>query len=545
MTRTPEEQPDLPKKGAGGTPPVVTSVTSRWIVAISVVFGTFMSVLDVTVVNVALPHMMGSFGRTLSEITWVATSYSIAEIIMATMAGWWSTVMGRKRLYVISMAIFVVGSILAGTARNFEQMMLYRTLQGIGGGALIPVSMAILRETFPPREQGLAMALYGMGVVLAPAIGPVLGGWLTDVYGWPWIFYINVPFGIAGIVMVSVFLEDPHYLRRGVRRIDWPGILFLTFGLTGMQVVLERGQEYNWFESSWIVVGAVVTIASLVCLTFQEFRSSEPVINLRLLGNRALGAGSAIGLLFGIALYGSTFLLPAMLQTLLGYDAYHSGLTLLPRAGTIFLMMPFVGWLYNYFDARLLVTLGVALIVWAFWDLAHLSTAVSYDHLVPILIIMGLGMPFQFVTVTTLAISTTRRESMTEASSLYTLLRRIGGNIGYALLATIVERRTQFHRSRMVKNISPTNPAFAAASAGLASLLEMRGVPPTLGTKTANSVVDQFINQQAGMMAYNDASWFVGLLFLSSLFLVALLPGRAALLAKQREIEAAQAAAAE
>jgi MFS transporter, DHA2 family, multidrug resistance protein len=540
MTRTPEQHPGAPEDGgAPGAPPAVPeSVTSRWIVAVSVMFGTFMSVLDVTVVNVALPHMMGSFGRTLSEITWVATSYSIAEIIMATMAGWWSTVIGRKRLYIISLAIFTVGSIMAGTSQSFAQMMVYRVLQGVGGGALIPVSLAILRETFPVQEQGLAMSLYGMGVVLAPAIGPVLGGWLTDTYGWPWIFYINIPVGIAGITMVSLFLEDPHYLRRGVRRIDWTGIALLTAGLTGLQVVLERGQEYNWFESAWIVAGAVATTVSLIFLVWWELRVSEPVINVRLLRNAALGGGSAIGLLFGVALYGSTFLLPAMLQTLLGYDAFHAGITLLPRAATIFLMMPIVGWVYNYFDGRLLITLGVALIVWAFNDLAHLSTAVSFDHLLPILVVMGLGMPFQFVTLTTVSISTISRESMTDASSLYTLSRRVGGNIGYALMATLVERRTQFHRAQLVANLTVTNQLFTASSAGLAALLEQRGAPPTFGPMTATALLDGLLNQQAGMMAYNDAAWFVGLMFLAGLPLVLLLPGRAALRAQQAQARA-------
>jgi DHA2 family multidrug resistance protein len=441
--------------------------------------------------------------------------------------------LGRKRVYITSFVIFILGSILAGTAQTFPQMLLYRTIQGIGGGTLIPISMAILRETFPQEEQGIAMSLYGMGVVLAPAIGPVLGGWLTDHYGWPWIFYINVPFGIVGITMVSLFLEDPHYLRRGVRRIDWLGIALLTAGLTGLQVVLERGQEYNWFDSSWIVAGAGLTVASLLLLVFWELRVGEPVINVRLLRNTALSAGSAIGLLFGVALYGSTFILPAMLQTLLGYDAYHAGITLLPRAVTIFLMMPVVGLAYNYLDARALVAFGAGLIVWGFWGLAHLSATVSFGHLVPILVVMGLGMPFQFVTVTTVAISTVARESMTDASSLYTLSRRVGGNIGYALLATVIERRTQFHRSQLVANVTVTNPALTASSASAASMLAHGGVPPTLGPETSMGLLDRLLNQQAGIMAFNDAAWFVGLLFLASLPLVLLLPGRAALRAQR------------
>ncbi len=530
MTAASDSQAQLPSDTViNGAPPGPPSTTvSRWLVALSVVFGTFMSVMDVSVVNVALPHMMGSFGRTLSEVTWVATSYSIAEIIMATMAGWWSTLVGRKRFYIASFVVFTLGSVLAATAQTFPQIVFYRTIQGIGGGALIPVSMAILRETFPPNEQGVAMSVYGMGVVLAPAIGPVLGGWLTDQYGWPWIFYINVPFGIVGILMIDLFLDDPHYLRRGVRKVDWVGIVLLTVGLTAMQLVLERGQEHNWFESSWITGGAILAVTSLGSLFLWERRVPEPVINVRLLRNAPLSAGSAIGLLFGIALYGSTFLLPALLQTLLGYNAYDAGITLFPRAVTIFLMMPVVGLLYNYADPRLLIACGVGFIVWGFNGLAHLSADVSYWSLVPIMVVMGLGMPFQFVTVTAVAVSTVPREDMTSATSLYTLSRRVGGNIGYALIATIVERRAQFHRVHLVSHLTATNPALAASSAASSSLLVQQGVPPSLVPQTATGLLDALVNQQSSLMAYNDAAWFMGIVFLASLPLVLLFPGRRA-----------------
>jgi MFS transporter, DHA2 family, multidrug resistance protein len=520
-----DEGPSPPSESP--PPDAIAAAANRWIVAISVVFGALMSVMDVSVVNVALPHMMGSFGRTLSEITWVATSYSIAEIIMATMAGWWSTLVGRKRLYIASFIIFTIGSVLSGTSQTFTQMLIYRTLQGVGGGSLIPVSLAILRETFPPEEQGMAMSIYGMGVVLAPAIGPVLGGWLTDKYGWPWIFYINIPFSIVGILMVSVFLEDPHYLPRGVRRVDWGGIALLTVGLTGMQIVLERGQEEDWFASNWIVAATILTVLSLTILVFWELRRSEPVVNFRLLRNLPLSAGSGIGILFGIALYGSTFVLPALLQTLLGYNAYDAGITLLPRALTLFAMMPLVGWVYNYIDARLLIALGIGFIYWSFQGLAHLSTNVAFWNLTPILVLMGMGMSFQFVTLTTLSVSTVAREEMTSASSIYTLSRRVGGNIGYALLATIVARRSQFHRVHLVTRLIPTNPVFVTAHAQMATLLALRGVPPAVAPETATGLLDQLVNQQAGIMAYNDAAWLVGIVFLATLPLLFLFPGRA------------------
>src|SRR6266704_4587483 len=297
------------------------SAGKKWLVTFAVMSGTFLAVMDVSVVNVSMPHMMGNFGQTLSAITWVATSYSIAEMLMTTMAGWWSALLGRKRLYLASFVLFTLGSILAGTAQTFPQMLLYRVIQGLGGGSLIPLSQAILRETYPPEEQGMAMAIFGMGVVLAPAMGPILGGWLTDNYGWPWIFYINIPFSIVGMLMVSTFVEDPPYLQRGVTHIDWLGIVLLIVGLTSMQIVLGRGQEHHWFQSRGILAGTVVTVLTLASLVVWELRIREPIINFRVLRNIPLSVGAGVGLLFGVVLYGTTFSLPAFTQRLLHYPA--------------------------------------------------------------------------------------------------------------------------------------------------------------------------------------------------------------------------------
>src|SRR5215470_18169208 len=266
----------------------------QWLVTAAVMAGTFLAVMDISVVNVSLPHMMGNFGQTLSAITWVATSYSIAEMLMITMAGWWSALLGRKRLYLASLVLFTLGSMLAGTAQTFPQMLCYRILQGIGGGSVIPISQAILRETYPPEEQGMAMAIFGMGVVLAPAMGPILGGWLTDNYGWPWIFYINIPISIVGILMVSAFVEDPPYLRRGIAHVDWLGIALLTSDLTVMQLVLERGQEHNWFQSRWITAGALGTVLTLTTLVGWELRTREPIIQFRVLRNIPLSIGTGM-----------------------------------------------------------------------------------------------------------------------------------------------------------------------------------------------------------------------------------------------------------
>jgi len=507
----------------GGSAPQV----NKWVVAGTVVFGTFMAVMDISVVNVALPHMMGSFGEDMSSITWVATSYSIAEIIMVTMAGWWSTLIGRKRLYLLSFGLFTLGSILCGTAQTFEQMLVYRTLQGIGGGALIPVSQAILRETFPQEEQGMAMAVYGMGVVLAPAIGPILGGWLTDHYGWPWIFYINVPVSIIGMVMVGAFVFDPHYLRRGVRKIDWTGIGLLAVMLTSLQIVLERGQENNWFESRWIVFGSGVCALSLLVLIYWELRVDDPVVNFRILRNIPLTLGSAMGGIFGIALFGTTFVLPQFTQDLLGYTAYKAGLVLAPRGLTLMLCMPLAGWLYRYIDARILVISGILVIFWSYYDLSRLSLNAGFWNMVPMLLIMGVGMPFMFVTLTTVSLSTVNKADMTDASSLYTLARRVGGNIGYALVATLVARGVQTHRVDMISHVSPYNFNYQDYRAGAEALLGQWGASPTSIPQAADQIINLVVNRQALMMAYNDVSWVLGLMFLVMIPVALFIPSRA------------------
>ncbi|WP_022664026.1 DHA2 family efflux MFS transporter permease subunit [Desulfospira joergensenii] len=491
--------------------------TKKWLISITVVFGAFMAVMDISVVNVALPHMMGTFSEDLSTITWVATGYSIAEIIMITMAGWFSTLIGRKRLYLLSFAVFTLGSILCGTAVSFHQMMVYRIIQGLGGGALVPVSQAILKEAFGKEEQGMAMAIFGMGVVLAPAVGPIFGGWLTDHYGWPWIFYINVPVSIVGILMVMAFVEDPAYLKRGVNKIDWQGIVLLTLSLTSMQFVLERGQEKNWLESKEICAGLLITLVTGLGLVLWELKAQEPIMNLRVLKNRALAVGSFVGLIFGMALFGTTFILPQFTQNLLGYSAFQAGIVLAPRAVMLLIFMPVAGQLYRRFDVRGLLCFAILVLVWSYYDLSGLSLSAGFRKMVPTLVIMGIGMPFMFVPLSGISLSTVSRTDMIHATSFYTLSRRIGGNIGYAVVATLVARGQQVHRADLVAHVTPYNPNLSGYLHQLSGHLSGQG---------AMAFVDRVIIQQATMLAYNDVSMIFGLLFLAVLPFVFLLPSQ-------------------
>jgi MFS transporter, DHA2 family, multidrug resistance protein len=500
------------------------TTAGKWLVAASVMIGTFLSVMDATVVNVAMPHMMGSFGQDLLTITWVSTAYSIAEIIMITMSAWLTTMFGRKRLFLASMILFTVGSVLAGTSKTLTQMILYRVMQGIGGGSLMPCSQAIARETFPPAEQGMAMAIYSMGVVLAPATGPVIGGWLVDNYGWQWVFYINVPFCIVGLMMVSAFVNDPPYLKRGVASIDWTGIGLLTLGLTMMQVVLERGEEVDWFANKWIVVGSIIALAALLALVAWELHTDEPVINLRLFRNVPLSVGSSLGMVVGFALFGSSFLLPQFTETLLNYPAYQAGMVLMPRAVAMLLTMPVVGRLYNRVSPRILIAIGVVALILGYWQLGHFTLNVSFFNFLPILLMTGVGMGCSMVTMSTVSLSTMARSQMTGASSLFTLSRRVSGNVAYATLATMLARREQVHRSELIGSVGGTNPVFRSNDDQFRTFLSSHGLAPTPARRSDLAMLDQIINRQAIMMSYNDCFWLMAVMLVSILPFLFLLP---------------------
>ncbi|HUA33269.1 MAG TPA: DHA2 family efflux MFS transporter permease subunit [Candidatus Binataceae bacterium] len=506
------------------TPVNEVAPAGKWLVAASVMIGTFLSVMDATVVNVAMPHMMGSFGQDLLTITWVSTSYSIAEIIMITMSAWWTTVLGRKRLFIFSMVLFTIGSVLAGTSKTFTQMIFYRVLQGIGGGSLMPCSQAIARETFPPAEQGMAMAIFSMGVVLAPATGPVLGGWLVDNYGWQWVFYINVPFCIIGLLMVSAFVHDPPYLKRGVTKIDWTGIGLLTVGLTTMQIVLERGEEVDWFANNWIVIGSIIAALTMVGLVAWEMLADEPVINFRLFRNVPLSVGSGLGMVVGFALFGSSFLLPQFTETLLGYPAYQAGMVLMPRAVTMMLAMPIVGRLYNLVSPRILIAVGIVALIAGYYQLSHFTLYVGFWSFMPILILTGIGMGASMVTMSTVSLSTIPRSLMTGASSLYTLSRRIAGNIAYAMLATLLARRSQEHHSDLVDVVRRTNPTFRTTDAQFQSFLGNHGIASTPGRRADLVMMNNIVSRQSTMMAYNDCFWLMVLMLAVIMPFLYLLP---------------------
>ncbi|HVA66107.1 MAG TPA: DHA2 family efflux MFS transporter permease subunit [Elusimicrobiota bacterium] len=496
---------------------------NKWLVTGSVMLGVFMSVMDITVVNVAMPHMMGNFGVDLLSVAWVSTAYSIAEIIMITMSHWWTVLLGRKRYFLLSMAVFMAGSILSGFAHSFAQIIIFRMIQGIGGGGLIPCAQAIARETFPAEEQGMAMAVFSMGVIVAPAIGPVLGGWLVDHYGWPFIFFINIPICILAIAMTSAFVEDPPYLQRHFENIDAAGIGLLTVGLSLMQIVLEHGEEVDWFSSRWICFGAAGAVVALAAFVFWELRVQDPVIDFRLLKDPSLNAGCIIGAVVSVGLYGVGFLIPQWSQELLSYDATQSGLLLLPRAAMMFCLMPLVGRLYNKVSPRWMVLAGIAMLVMSYWLLARLPLAVGFWTFLPAMVLGGAGMAFSMVALSTAALSRIPKKRMTAASGIYTLARRVSGNIAYAALGTVLARRIQVHRFWLARDASPFNASYRAYSGAAVGYLR-RFVGVSHARVLEAALVNRMINRQASLMSYNDAFFIMAGLFALSIPLIVLLP---------------------
>jgi DHA2 family multidrug resistance protein len=506
---------------------VTQAPAGKWVVASTVVLGSFVSVMDFSIVNVAMPQMISTFGVSLDAITWVAVSYSIAEIILVTMAAWLSSLLGRKRFFVWSFVLFTAASLLCGAARSLEVMILARILQGIGGGGLIPLAQAIMLETFPEDERGMAMALYTMGVAVAPAVGPVLGGWLTDEYGWPWIFYINLPLGVFGIFMAIIVLSDPPYMQRQLSRIDVVGIILLTIGLTALQLVLERGEREQWFESSFIVVAAIVAGVTLVMLVVWELYEEEPVMQLRLLKNVPFTAGVCLGAIFGITLFGSFFVLALFLQHLQGYSVMDSGLFQMPRMLIMFIVTPIAGRLYNYIDSRLLIGCGIGLMMIGYLDMAGFTLEVGWVQMMPSFLLTGAGMSFMFGPMSAAVMRAVPLPLLTAASSLYTLGRRIGGNMGYALVASQIDHRAAFHRARLVEHVTPYDVSTTQALDGLTGRLAAGGgLPPGLAEDSALKLLDGTVNRHATMLAYNDIFWLMGMLFVFGVPFLLLLGGR-------------------
>ena len=494
-----------------------------WIIAISVMFATFMEVLDTTVVNVSLPHIAGSLSATIEEATWALTSYLVANAIILPMTGWLASRFGRKRLLMMSVVGFTAASFLCGLAPTLGALIVFRVIQGATGGALQPLSQAVLLEAFPPEDRGKAMGFWGLGIVVAPILGPVLGGWLTDTYSWRWVFYINIPVGIASIVMTKLFIFDPPYLRTESRKVDYWGIGMLAVGIGALQIVLDKGQQDDWFSSPRILVLAIVSAVTLVALVFRELMTDAPIVDLRVFKARTYAVGVFLMTVVGFVLYGSMVLLPIMLQTLLGYPALQAGIAMAPRGVGSFFMMPLTGIMTGKFDPRKLLTAGLliggATLAW----LAALNLQAGYWDIFWPQLIQGAGMALLFVPLTTVAMDPIPRERMGNATSLFNLMRNIGGSVGIALTGTMLARKQQEMTSLLGAHVNPYDPAAQAMFNQMRGAFMASGADSTTASNRAYAAIFGMVQRQASMVSFVGLFQLLGVLFIALVPLILLM----------------------
>jgi MFS transporter, DHA2 family, multidrug resistance protein len=482
----------------------------KWLIAIAVMLGATLEVLDTSIVNVSLPHMQGSFSASRDEITWVLTSYLVANGIMIPLTGWISARFGRKRYFMFSVLVFVVTSGLCGAASSLVQMVVFRLLQGAAGAAMIPSSQAIMMETFPPEEQGLAMSVWGMGLLTSPMLGPTLGGWITYNWNWRWNFYINLPIGIFAAIMVSVFVHDPEYIRKSqaaARKIDYLGILFLALGLGLLQIVLDRGQRADWFAASWVCIFTAIAALALILLVIREFQFSEPILDLRIFNIPLFDVSVVIVLVMMLVVYGLNLLNPLFFQELLGYSPWKSGLAVMPRGFGTLTGMFLIGQLSRRgFDTRWLVGVGFMFLAYALWTMSLWSLDVSMSNIYWPMICSGFGSGLIFPAMSAATLACVSKERMGYAASLYNMMRNTGSAIGISLVTNLLNSREQLHQAYLGEHITSFN----------AWQLDQMG-PRTPGSPVLELIHGMITNQprgfgmiyeslqhQASLLAYND-----------------------------------------
>ncbi len=489
----------------GERPPI-----NKWVVALVVMLPTFLEVMDTSVVNVSMPHIQGSLSAGVDEVTWVLTSYLVSNAIIIPITGWLSGLFGRKRYLIFSILIFTGASILCGAAPSLDVLILARVLQGLGGGGLQPLSQAILLETFPRREHGMAMAVYGMGVVMAPIVGPVLGGFITDQWSWRWVFYINVPAGILAILLTIFFIVDPAYIKRQVFRIDRWGLFLLATGLGALQIVLDRGERLDWLQSNFIVILTMIAVLALVLFVIVELRAEHPVVDLRVFKDSAFSAGTAIMFLGFFCLFGSFVLLPLYAQELMGYTAFWAGLILGPGGVSSFIVMPIAGILMKKgVKARFILLAGLSTTAYALYMMSNYNLQADFYAIALPRLIQGIGLGGFFVPLSAAAFAGIHVEKMGNASGVFNLLRNLGGSFGVAVSSTILSQRAQVHQTFLSENITPYNPAFRNAYNHAAGVMRMHHMAAS--SKGGLAFVYGEVMRQANMLAFNDTFYVLAI----------------------------------
>ena len=504
-----------------------------WLIAVVVALAAFMEVLDTSIANVALPYMAGSLGASNDESTWVLTSYLVSNAIVLPISGWFAGVLGRKRFFMLCLAIFTVSSLLCGIAPSLAAIIAFRVLQGAGGGGLQPIAQSILADTFPPQQRGLAFALYGITAVIAPTIGPTLGGWITDNYSWRWIFFINLPVGIVTLLLVLRLVEDPPWIKRisgAGMKIDYIGVALLTLGVGALQVMLDKGQEDDWFGSRFIVTLAVIAGVGLVSLVIWEWFQKKPIIEVRLFRNVNFLGANAMMFILGIMLFSSLVMMPQFLQTLMGYTAESAGLVLSGGGLVLLFLMPIAGTIVSKIQARYIIGFGWLLLAYGmYYSTQYLDLAISFGSASFLRIVQIVGLGFLFVPINLVAFVGMPAEKSNSVSGLINFMRNIGSSIGTSLVTTLIARRAQFHQVHLAAYVSPGHPSFTQAVQGLAARLTASGIEVTQATSEAYARLYQALIGQATTLAYIDTFWVLcfgaGIMFLLSFALKRNQPG--------------------
>ncbi|MCX5706093.1 MAG: DHA2 family efflux MFS transporter permease subunit [Candidatus Omnitrophica bacterium] len=494
---------------------------SKWIIALAVVLPTLLEVIDTSVINVSLDHIRGALSAGIDEATWAITAYLVSNAIIIPLTGWLSRVFGRKRYLLFSVTLFTVSSFLCGSATTLSALIFFRIIQGIGGGALQPISQAILLEAFPPAEYGMAMALFGVGVMFGPIVGPVLGGWITDNWSWNWIFYINIPIGIISVLMIMLFIQDPPYLKRIKEKIDYMGLSLIVIGIGCLQVVLDKGQRDDWFSSQFIMSLAIVSVVCLIAFVFWELRRCEPILNLRQLKDVSFASANVIQCVTFLVLFGSILLLPLFVQQLLGYNAFLSGMVLAPGGIATLISMPISGKLIQKVNPKAVLAFGLLVTTYSIFTMSRFNVYIDFNTVAFSRIIMGFGMGMVFVPLTSLAFSTIKKEEMGNATSIFSLLRNIAGSFGIAIMTTLLARRAQFHQFRLSEQLNPFDQRYQlGVNKAMAVLWYKTGTESVSG---ANGVIYQQLIKQSNLFSFTDAFYFSTLLMLCIIPVVFLL----------------------
>jgi MFS transporter, DHA2 family, multidrug resistance protein len=483
---------------------------SPWLIAIVVSIATFMVVLDTAIANVALRYIAGSLAVSVDESTWVVTTYLIANAVVLPASGWLSNVVGRKRFYMICVALFTGASLLCGLASSLTALIVFRILQGLGGGGMPTSEQAMLADTFPPHQRPQAFAIYGIAVIVAPTVGPTIGGWLTDNYSWHWIFFINVPFGILSLVLVQWLVVEPEVLERerrerlaGGLKIDWTGFALIALGFGSLEYVLDRGQIDDWFNSTTIITFATISACSFIFLVPWELTRDDPIVDLRLLLQRQFGMAFIAMFAVGAVLFGSSQITPQLMQTNFSYTAMLSGLAMMPGGIAMLLMMPFAGQIIPHMEPKYWMAIGFAIIALAMWYSTSLVPDASFSYFAIVRVFQTVGLPFMFIPINSVAYTGLPPQKTSEASALVNVARNLGGSVGVSLANTELVRRSQFHQSRLVEGLIPSSPTMQSTLHNMTQYFAHVG-SPTNAQGRAVDVIGQLVSNQASLLAYID-----------------------------------------